>query len=90
MVTKARHTAADTGKTDPQPPDLSAALARVEHTDDVVEYTLRVVFALAPADGAAAQPAAANANTVVLQTPPKAATVFNRPARRPVGPGRTW
>lgn len=48
MVTKARPTAADTGKTAKQPPDLSAALAAVEHTDDVVEYTLRVVFALAP------------------------------------------
>ena len=58
MVTKARPTAADTGKTAPQPPDLSAVLARVEHTDDVVDYTLRVVFALAPQFEAAVREAA--------------------------------
>jgi len=58
MVTKARPTAADTGKTAQQPPDLSAALAAVEHTDDVVEYTLRVVFALEPQFEAAVREAA--------------------------------
>lgn len=58
MVTKARPTAADTGKTAPQPPDLSAVLAMVEHTDDVVDYTLRVVMAIAPGFSAAMREAA--------------------------------
>lgn len=40
------------------PPDLSAVLARVEHTDDVVEYTLRVVMAIAPGFSAAVREAA--------------------------------
>ena len=58
MVNKARQIAADTGKTAPPPADLSAALAAVEHTDDVVDYTLRVVFALAPQFEAAVREAA--------------------------------
>ena len=46
-MSKTRQTA-NSGKTAPQPPDLSAVMAAVEHTDDVVEYTLRVVMAMAP------------------------------------------
>lgn len=56
-MSKTRQTA-NSGKTAPPPADLSAALAAVEHTDDVVEYTLRVVFALAPQFEAAVRKAA--------------------------------
>lgn len=40
--------AANSGKTAPPPPDVTAALTAVEYSDDVVEYTLRVVMAMAP------------------------------------------
>lgn len=58
MVTKNRQIAADTGKTEPSLPDLSAVMAMVEYSDDVVEYTLRVVMAMAPDFSAAVREAA--------------------------------
>lgn len=54
---KTRQTA-NSGKIAPPPPDLSAVLAAVEYTDDVVEYTLRVVIAMAPDFSAAVREAA--------------------------------
>jgi Mor family transcriptional regulator len=57
VMSKTRQTA-NSGKTAPPPADLSAALAAVEHTDDVVEYTLRVVMAMVPGFSAAAREAA--------------------------------
>lgn len=58
MVTKSKTPAPAAQPTAQPPADLSAALAAVEHTDDVVEYTLRVVMAMAPGFSAAAREAA--------------------------------
>ncbi|MCX8016440.1 MAG: hypothetical protein N2690_00860 [Rhodocyclaceae bacterium] len=55
MVSKAKRSE-DTKAT--QTVDVSAALASVEHTDDIVEYTLRVVMAMAPSVSAAMMAAA--------------------------------
>jgi Mor family transcriptional regulator len=57
VMSKTRQTA-NSGKAAPPPADLSARLAAVEHSDDVVEYTLRVVMAMAPGFSAAAREAA--------------------------------
>lgn len=48
MVSKTRQPKPDLLTAADQAPDCAAALAQVAHTDDVVEYTLRCVLALAP------------------------------------------
>lgn len=48
MVSKTRQPKPDLLTAADPAPDCAAALAQVAHTDDVVEYTLRCVLALAP------------------------------------------
>ena len=55
-MSKTRQTA--NSGTPVSPPNVTAVLAAVGYTDDVVEYTLRVVMAIAPGFSAAAREAA--------------------------------
>lgn len=58
MVTKSKTHAPDAQPTALPPADMQARLAQIPPTEDVVDYTLQVVFALAPQFEAAVREAA--------------------------------